>query len=111
MFTTAEFLKIDGERVADCIHEAHAKLDSAQDETVLDFSAVQRIDPKALAALEELVDLADGKAVKIALRGVNVSIYKVLKLVKLAPRFCFLPDSRGSIAASEEEACHAEPSE
>ena len=30
------------------------------------------------------------KAVKVGLRGVNVEIYKVLKLVKLASRFSFL---------------------
>jgi len=87
---TALLLKIDPERVADCLQELCAKLDSAKGETVLDFSSVQRIDAKAIRALEELARLADAKAVKIGLRGVNVEIYKVLKLVKLAPRFSFL---------------------
>lgn len=87
---TAVILKIDAERFDDCLREARAKLDSARGETVLDFSSVQRIDPKAIGAMEELAGLADVKGVKIGLRGVNVEIYKVLKLVKLAPRFCFL---------------------
>jgi hypothetical protein len=49
-----------------------------------------RIDPRALVAMEELARVADEKAVRIGLRGVNVEIYKVLKLVKLVPRFSFL---------------------
>lgn len=87
---TAVLLKIDPERVADSLQELRAKLDRAKGETVLDFSSVQRIDAKALRAMEEVAGLADAKAVKIGLRGVNVEIYKVLKLVRLAPRFSFL---------------------
>jgi hypothetical protein len=36
-----------------------------------------------------LAGAADEKAVKVALRGVHVDVYKVLKLVKLTPRFSF----------------------
>ena len=54
--------------------------------------------------MEQLASLADDKAVKIGLRGVNVDIYKVLKLVKLAPRFCFLTEVWSAIL---EESCHA----
>ena len=61
-----------------------------QGEVVLDFSSVRRIDPSALRAMEKLAGIADDKAVKVVLRGVNVDIYKVLKLVKLTPRFSFL---------------------
>ena len=81
--------KIDADRVEDCLLEACAKVDQAKGETVLDFSSVRRVDAKAIRAMEELAGLADAKAIKIGLRGVNVEIYKVLKLVKLAPRFCF----------------------
>jgi len=86
---TAEVRKIDGDRVDDCLLEACAKVDRGEGETVLDFSSVRRVDAKALRAMEELANLADAKAIKIGLRGVNVEIYKVLKLVKLAQRFCF----------------------
>jgi len=86
---TAEVRKIDGDRVDDCLLEACAKVDRGKGETVLDFSSVRRVDAKALRAMEELANLADAKAIKIGLRGVNVEIYKVLKLVKLAQRFCF----------------------
>jgi len=90
MAMIAVWLKIDGERVLDALQEAGEKLDGADGEVVLDFSSVGRIDPSALRALEKLAGIADDKAVKVVLRGVNVSIYKVLKLVKLARRFSFL---------------------
>jgi len=45
--------------------------------------------PPLLQSLEALAGLADAKAARMELRGVNVEIYKVLKLVKLAPRFSF----------------------
>jgi anti-anti-sigma regulatory factor len=82
-------LKIDGERVAQTLQEAFEKLDSAGGEVVLDFSSVRRIDPSALRAMEKLAGMADDKAVKVALCGVNIDIYKVLKLMKLASRFSF----------------------
>jgi hypothetical protein len=40
--------------------------------------------------MEEFARIADDKAVRIVLRGVNVDVYKVLKLVKLAHRFSFV---------------------
>ncbi len=82
----AVWLKIDGERVVHALQEALKKLDGAGGEVVLDFSSVHRINPSALRTMENLAD----KAAKVGLRGVNVDIYKVLKLMKLAPRFSFL---------------------
>ena len=89
MESIAVWVKIDGERVADALQETREKLDSAQGEVALDFSSVRRINPAALRALETLADSADEKAVKVVLRGVNVDIYKVLKLAKVASRFSF----------------------
>jgi len=86
----AAWLKIEGDRVGRTLQEALAKLDGAGGEVVLDFSAVRRIDPSALRAMEDLANSADDKAAKVVLRGVNVDIYKVLKLMKLARRFSFL---------------------
>ena len=48
-----------------------------------------RLDPGAVTALKNFADFADARNVKLLLRAVNVDIYKVLKLVKLAPRFSF----------------------
>jgi anti-anti-sigma regulatory factor len=110
MATIAEFFKIDRDRVAECIHEAQMQLDTARDQTTLDFSSVLRISPKDLRAMEELADRADNQSVKVVLCGVNVDIYKVLKLIKLVPRFSFTSDHASSIE-HKEESSHAEATE
>jgi anti-anti-sigma regulatory factor len=82
--------KIDEERIVQALQEAGEKLNSADGEGVLDFSSVRRIDASALRALEEFSSITDDKGVKAVLRGVNVNVYKVLKLVKLGSRFSFV---------------------
>ena len=89
MAMIAVWLKVDEERVVQALHEAGEKLDSVEGEVALDFSSVRRIDPSAIRALEEFAGIADDKGVKVVLRGVNVGVYKVLKLVKLGSRFSF----------------------
>jgi len=86
----AVWLKIDEERVVQALQEAGDKLDSVEGEVALDFTCVRRIDANALRALEEFASIADKKNVKVVLRGVNVGVYKVLKLVKLGSRFSFV---------------------
>ena len=86
----AVFLKIDEERVVFDLQEAGGNLDCTQGEAVLDFSSVRRVDASALRAMKEFVRIADEKTVKVVLRGVNVDVYKVLKLVKLSQRFSFV---------------------
>jgi anti-anti-sigma regulatory factor len=90
MAINAVLLTIDDKRVVSALQEAGEKLDSAQGETVLDFSSVRRIDSSGLRALEEFARVADKKAVKVALRGINIDVYKVLKLMKLTRRFSFV---------------------
>ena len=87
---TAVFLSVDETRVVPALREAGEKLDGTEGEVALDLSSVQRIDSSALGALEELARIADEKNVKVALRGVNVQVYKVLKLVKLTRLFSFV---------------------
>ena len=86
----AVFLNIDEQRMVLALKEAGEKLDSAEGEACLDFSSVRRVDASALRAIEEFARIADEKAVKVVLRGVNVDVYKVLKLVKLSHRFSFM---------------------
>jgi len=86
----AVFLNIDETRMVLALREAGEKLDGTEGEAVLDFSCVRRIDSSALRAIEELARVGDEKNVKIVLRGVNVDVYKVLKLVKLTRRFSFV---------------------
>jgi anti-anti-sigma regulatory factor len=90
MKMTAVWLKIDAGRVVQALQEAGKKLDSVDGEVALDFSSVYRIDPSAIGAMQEFASIADKKRVKVVLRGVNVGVYKVLKLVRLASRFSFV---------------------
>jgi len=90
MTMTGSWIEIDGEHLVQALQEAGEKVASGDGDVVLDFTAVHRIDPAALRAMEKLAGLADDKAIKVALRGVHVDIYKVLKLVRLTPRFSFL---------------------
>lgn len=90
MGTIAVMFKIDGESVVPALQQAGERLGTANGQVVLDLSAVRRVDPAALSAMEELAGIAEGRGVKLALRGVNIDVYKVLKLAKLAPRFSFL---------------------
>ena len=85
-----ECLKLDGACMIAALQDAQEKLDSTGTELVLDFSSVRQIDPGALKALEQLAGMADEKAVKLVLRGLNVDVYKVLKLLTLASRFTYL---------------------
>lgn len=89
MAMTAVFIKVDETRIVQALREVGEKLDGTEREVALDFS-VLRIDSSALRAMEELARIADEKNVKVALRGVNVDVYKVLKLVKLTRRFSFV---------------------
>ena len=90
MATIAVWLKIDEERVVQALQEAGETLGSAEGDLLLDFSSMRRIDSSVLRAMEEFAVIADGKGVKVVLRGVNVDVYRVFKLVKLASRFSFV---------------------
>jgi anti-anti-sigma regulatory factor len=90
MAMIAVWLKIDEERIAQALEEAGETLDNAGGEVLLDFSSMRRIGPSALRVMEEFVGIADDKGIKVVLRGVNVDVYRVFKLVKLASRFSFV---------------------
>jgi len=89
MSTTEMLLSIEEGRMVATLQEVAHGLDGSVGEAVLDFSSVRRIDCSTLQALQDLVGVADDKGVKVVLRGVNVDVYKVLKLVKLT-RFSFV---------------------
>lgn len=90
MAMIAVWLKIDEARVVGALQEAGEKLEGVEGEVVLDFSSVPRIDSSAIRAMDEFVDIADRKGIKIGLHGLGVDVYKVLKLVRLASRFSFV---------------------
>jgi anti-anti-sigma regulatory factor len=64
-------------------------LDGADVEAVLDFSAVRRVDPGALAELESLAARARDAGVRVVVRGARVEVYKVLKLAGVGKSFGF----------------------
>ena len=79
-------LKLDGDGLVRALQQA---LDGAGDSLVLDLSSVTRVDASALRALEKLAEEAATKSIEVGLRGVNVDVYKVLKLARLTRRFSF----------------------
>jgi len=90
MEMTGNWLRIDEACIAQELREAGGRLGRTREEIVLDFSRVRRIEPAAVQALEEFAVIAAEKGVKVGLSGVNVDVYKVLKLLKLASRFSFV---------------------
>ncbi len=83
------WLKSDEAGSVPALQDVIGHLDGAEGAVVLDFSGVQRIDTRALGAMEQLAGRADQNGSKVELRGVNVGVYKVLKLTGLAHRFSF----------------------
>jgi anti-anti-sigma regulatory factor len=81
---------VNAENVAQALEDVGANLTRSDGPFVLDFSGVRRIDPAGLRAFEDLAAAADEKTVKIIVQGVNVDVYKVLKLARLTSRFSFM---------------------
>ena len=90
MALIAMFLNIDQNRIALALNEAGQQLNGSEGEVVLDFSSVRRVDSAGLQAMEDFAGRADEKTIKVALRNVDVDVYRVLKLMKLTRRFSFL---------------------
>jgi anti-anti-sigma regulatory factor len=90
MSTVPVFLKIDADRVRDSLQGAIGRMQSTENEAVLDFSSVRRIDASDLEMMQELANMAEARGVKLAVCGVNVKIYKVLKLARISPRLGFV---------------------
>ncbi len=89
MATSTVELEIREGSAAAGLEKALEALEHAKGDLALDFSALRRMDAAALRVLEQLASKAQEHSVKVVLRGVNVDVYKVLKLAKLAARFSF----------------------
>jgi anti-anti-sigma regulatory factor len=85
----AEFVKLDQKNIVAVLKDTGKQLARAEGEVVVDFSAVEWVDSAIVKALQEFADTADLASVKVGLRDVNIGVYKVLKLVRLAERFSF----------------------
>lgn len=80
-------LKLNGADLVEALQAAGQKLEGMHGDMILDFSSVSRVTPAALSAMSDFVDTADERSVNVILRGVNVDVYRVLKLARLAQRF------------------------
>jgi ABC-type transporter Mla MlaB component len=90
MTTILEVHKVNSEDVAKALGDLRGRLADYEGEVTLDFSGVRRVDPSGLRAIEDLAAAAEAKSVKVSLQGVNVGVYKVLKLARLTVRFSFV---------------------
>jgi anti-anti-sigma regulatory factor len=88
MVTSPVVVSIDEQRLALALEQAAKQMDSGVNEVTLDFTSVRRIDASHVRRMEDLA--RSEKGVKIVLRGVNVDVYKALKLLKLTNRFLFV---------------------
>jgi anti-anti-sigma regulatory factor len=80
-------LKLDGADLVEALQAAAQKVEAMEGDMILDFSSVRRVNPAALSAMSDFADTADERSVNVVLRGVNVDVYRVLKLARLAQRF------------------------
>lgn len=80
---------IDAGAVASALREVAQRLGDADAEVVVNFASVRRVDLDVLRAMELLAGAAREKSANVVLLDVNVEIYKVLKLMKLASQFSF----------------------
>ncbi len=81
---------INEEHIAQQLNDIREKLPTEGPEVLLDFFLAQAFDPASIRALEELAGAADSVNTRMVLRGVNVEMYKVLKLAGLSDRFSFI---------------------
>jgi anti-anti-sigma regulatory factor len=88
MDTNTLCLKIDANNIMAGLLQAEESLVPEQ-ELALDFSGVTRIDSAGVEGLQGLAHRTEDQKTKVALRGVNVNVYKTLKLARLTPRFSF----------------------
>lgn len=88
MGTTPVVVNIDEQRLVLALEQAAKQLDDGASDITVDFTSVRRMDASHVTRMEDLARREKG--VKIVLRGVNVDVYKALKLLKLTNHFLFV---------------------
>lgn len=82
-------VKLEAHNAGPALEAECQRLDGGPGEAIIDLSALGRIDAGAVAGLEAFVRTAESKSVQVIFTGVNVDVYRVLKLVKLAAKVSF----------------------
>jgi len=88
MGTTPVVVNINEQRLVLALEQAAKQLDDGASDITVDFTSVRRMDASHVRRMEDLAH--SEKGVKIVLRGVNVDVYKALKLLKLTNHFLFV---------------------
>jgi len=83
-------VEMEKTQLAAALRRTIEMLNGGDSEAMLDFSPVDHVDASELKSLERLAQIAGEKSVRITLRGVNVAVYKALKLANLTERFSFV---------------------
>lgn len=93
MMTNTLLFRVDPADLPAALDEARAAFERSQDsEVMLDLAALARIDTAGVAALVELARAAADRNVRLRARGVNVAVYKVLRLAGAADGIAFATD-------------------
>jgi len=87
---SVSIINLEERSVVEVLCAAREQLEPNDAETVLDFSLVRRLDSRSLAALREFTVCVGEKQGKVTLRGLNVEVYKALKLARLTETFSFI---------------------
>jgi len=89
METNTAFLSIDEGNLTSAFERAGKTLDGENRQLSVDLSCVRRVDSAGLNAIQDFAHRADEKKVKVVFRGVNVNVYKMLKMARLTRHFLF----------------------
>lgn len=87
---TASVVAVEEASLISLLEKTGQSSQNTRGELVLDFSAVRRIDAAGLRVLEEFARSAGEKELNVILRGVQVDLYKALKLIGLTDQFSFV---------------------
>src|SRR5690348_2997649 len=87
---------------ADTLTPALEELLACKGDTLLDFSAVPRIDAGAVRMLDALTDHATGLGFKVVVRGIRLELHRVLKLLGVASRLTFPAAPQAGVPAEKQ---------
>jgi anti-anti-sigma regulatory factor len=89
MTMIAVFLKIDEQSLVASLEKLAEQMDVDKLELALDFSAVHRVDSRGSRAIAEFARKTEENNIKVVLRGINIDLYKTMKLMRLTRHFSF----------------------
>jgi anti-anti-sigma regulatory factor len=84
--------KVDDTNIVSTIDKVRTERKETEGEVQLDCRTLRRLDGNGMRALTDLARWAREKEVKVVIRGVNVELYKVLKLARLTSTFVFVDE-------------------